>query len=73
MGLPAIIPAWQDRMAAGLAARATLEGAPVVGHVAGLAPDGSLLLRDDAGHLHRVRSGDVEVIRPIPPAPVLSL
>lgn len=63
-GLPAIVPAWQARMAPGLAARATLGGAPVVGRVAGLAPDGALLLEDDAGHVHQVRSGDVEVIRP---------
>jgi BirA family biotin operon repressor/biotin-[acetyl-CoA-carboxylase] ligase len=63
-GLEAIIPAWQDRMAVGLAARATINGAPLTGSMAGLDPDGSLLLRDDAGNLHRVRSGDVEVVRP---------
>jgi BirA family biotin operon repressor/biotin-[acetyl-CoA-carboxylase] ligase len=64
VGLEAIIPAWQDRMAVGLAARATVDGAPMIGHVAGLDLDGALLLRDDAGHVHRVRSGDVEVLRP---------
>ena len=63
-GLEAIIPAWQDRMAVGLAARATVDGAPLVGNIAGLDQDGSLLLRDDHGNLHRVRSGDVEVVRP---------
>ena len=63
-GLEAIIPAWQDRMAVGLSARATIDGAPLVGAVAGLDHDGSLLLRDDDGNLHRVRSGDVEVLRP---------
>lgn len=63
-GLEAIIPAWQDRMAVGLSARATIDGAPLVGAVAGLDPDGALLLRDDHGNLHRVRSGDVEVLRP---------
>lgn len=71
VGLEAIVPAWQDRMAVGLAARATVDGAPVAGHVAGLATDGALLLRDEAGRVHRVRSGDVEVIRPVPPGPVL--
>ena len=71
VGLGAVVPAWQDRMAVGLAARATVDGAPVAGHVAGLAADGALLLRDDAGCVHSVRSGDVEVIRPVPAGPVL--
>jgi BirA family biotin operon repressor/biotin-[acetyl-CoA-carboxylase] ligase len=64
VGIQAIIPAWQERMAPGLAARATVAGEPLVGHVTGLADDGALLLRDDDGNIHRVRSGDVEVIRP---------
>ncbi len=64
VGLEAIIPAWQDRMAIGLAARATVDGAPLVGEVHGLDPDGALLLRDDSGRVHRVRSGEVEVLRP---------
>lgn len=63
MGLEEIIPAWQERMAVGLAARATIDGAPLIGEVAGLAADGALLLRDDRGQVHRVRSGDVEVVR----------
>ena len=62
-GLEAIIPAWQERMATGLAARATVDGEPMVGEVTGLDSDGALLLRDDSGRVHRVRSGDVEVIR----------
>lgn len=61
VGLEAIIPAWQQRMAPGLVARAA---AGLVGVVEGLDDDGALLLRDDDGTLHRVRSGDVEVIRP---------
>ncbi|MDB4953594.1 MAG: BirA bifunctional protein [Myxococcales bacterium] len=64
VGLEAIIPAWQERMATGLAARATVDGAPLTGEVTGLDLDGALLLRDEAGQIHRVRSGDVEVIRP---------
>ncbi len=66
VGIEAIIPAWQDRMATGLAARATVDGVPLVGEVAGLDTDGALLLRDADGQLHRVRSGDVEVLRPVP-------
>jgi BirA family transcriptional regulator, biotin operon repressor / biotin---[acetyl-CoA-carboxylase] ligase len=62
-GIEAIIPAWQDRMAIGLAARATIDGAPVVGSMHGLDLDGALLVRDDTGRIHRVRSGDVEVLR----------
>ncbi len=64
VGIEAIIPAWTERMATGLAARATVDGASMVGHMAGLDVDGALLLRDDAGNVHRVRSGDVEVLRP---------
>ena len=63
VGLDSIISAWQDRMAPGLAARATVDGAPLTGEVAGLDRDGALLLRDGDGRVHRVRSGDVEVIR----------
>jgi BirA family biotin operon repressor/biotin-[acetyl-CoA-carboxylase] ligase len=63
MGLEEIIPAWTQRMAIGLSARATIGGSALVGEVAGLDDDGALLLRDRDGALHRVRSGDVEVIR----------
>jgi len=62
MGLEEIIPAWQDRMALGLSARATVDGAPLTGVVWGLDEDGALLLRDNDGAVHRVRSGDVEVV-----------
>jgi len=63
VGLDAIIPAWTDRMALGLAARATIDGVSILGEVTGLDLDGALLLRDDEGNVHRVRSGDVEVLR----------
>lgn len=63
-GIEAIIPAWQERMAVGFTARATVDGEPLTGAVAGLDADGALLLRDDDGNVHRVRSGDVEVLRP---------
>jgi len=64
VGLEPIVPAWQARMALGLTARATVDGAPCIGAVTGLDVDGALLLRDEAGNVHRVRSGDVEVLRP---------
>lgn len=68
VGLAAIVPAWTERMVHGLIARATPmhDDAPIVGVVAGLDSDGSLLLRTDDGTIHRVRSGDVEVLRPAP-------
>lgn len=71
-GLSAVAPAWRDRMASGISARVTTAGAELLGEVAGLDGDGALLLRDSVGRLHRVRSGDVEVIRATPgtePAP----
>jgi biotin-(acetyl-CoA carboxylase) ligase len=66
-----IAPAWHERMATGIAARAKTAGADLCGEVAGLDGDGALLLRDSGGRLHRVRSGDVEVIRPERAEPVL--
>lgn len=65
-GLPAIAPAWHERMATGVSARARSAGTELCGEVAGLDGDGALLLRDHLGRVHRVRSGDVEVIRPTP-------
>jgi BirA family biotin operon repressor/biotin-[acetyl-CoA-carboxylase] ligase len=65
-GLSAIAPAWRERMAAGISARARIDGAELCGEVAGLDGDGALLLRDSVGRLHRVRSGDVEVINHTP-------
>ena len=63
-GLSLIAPAWHERMAQGISARARVNGIDLHGEVAGLDGDGALLLRDVAGALHRVRSGDVEVLRP---------
>jgi BirA family transcriptional regulator, biotin operon repressor / biotin---[acetyl-CoA-carboxylase] ligase len=68
-GLPAVIPAWTDRMALGLVARAIVDGAPLEGELAGLDGDGALLVRDATGGVHRVRSGDVELVRRIARAP----
>ncbi len=65
VGLSEIIPAWTERMAHGLAARAIVEGRPMAGTMVGLDSDGSLLLRDVDGLVHRVRTGDVETITPV--------
>jgi biotin-(acetyl-CoA carboxylase) ligase len=54
-------------MADGIAARARVDGVDLRGEVAGLDADGALLLRDAGGRVHRVRSGDVEVIKPARP------
>jgi BirA family biotin operon repressor/biotin-[acetyl-CoA-carboxylase] ligase len=62
-GLGPVIDAWHERMARGLALRAVIGGAQVEGEAAGLDADGALLLRDGGGLVHRIRSGDVEVIR----------
>lgn len=67
-GLAAIAPAWHARMATGISARARVDGVDLLGEVAGLDVDGALLLRDGLGRVHRVRSGDVEVVRPAPEA-----
>jgi BirA family biotin operon repressor/biotin-[acetyl-CoA-carboxylase] ligase len=67
-GLAAIAPAWRDRMASGITARARVDGVELCGELAGLDGDGALLLRDAGGRLHCVRSGDVEVIKPAPAA-----
>lgn len=64
IGLAAVIPAWHERMAFGLTARATLDGELVIGEVVGLDPEGALMLRDGTGRVRRVRSGDVEVVDP---------
>lgn len=68
VGLEDVIPAWTDRMAHGLRARAVVDGAPIVGMMVGLDGDGALLLRDADGIVHRVRSGDVEAITAPPQA-----
>jgi hypothetical protein len=53
-------------MAPGVTARARVDGVELCGELAGLDGDGALLLRDAGGELHRVRSGDVEVIKSAP-------
>ena len=68
VGLEDIIPAWIDRMAHGLRARAIVDGMPITGMMVGLDGDGSLLLRDADGIVQRVRSGDVEAITALAPA-----
>jgi BirA family transcriptional regulator, biotin operon repressor / biotin---[acetyl-CoA-carboxylase] ligase len=63
-GLAEIAAAWHLRMAAGITGRARIGGVEVCGELTGLAADGAVLLRDGSGCLHRVRSGDIDVIRP---------
>jgi BirA family transcriptional regulator, biotin operon repressor / biotin---[acetyl-CoA-carboxylase] ligase len=65
-GMAVVAPAWRDRMAPGIIGRARVDGVELSGELAGLDGDGALLLRDTRGELHRVRSGDVEVIKPAP-------
>lgn len=60
-GLALVSPAWQARMAPDLRLRVSSSDRAVLGQVTGLDGDGALLLRDDTGEVHRVRSGDVEV------------
>jgi len=66
--LPSVIDAWHERMAPGLSVRAISGSRPLVGEAVGLADDGALLVRDADGALHRVRSGEVDVIGVMAPA-----
>jgi BirA family biotin operon repressor/biotin-[acetyl-CoA-carboxylase] ligase len=60
-GLALVAPAWSERMAPDLRLRVSSSDRALLGEVAGLDGDGALLLRDDTGEVHRVRSGDVEL------------
>lgn len=60
-GVQAVTDAWQARMAPDLRIVWHARASGIIGVMAGLDGDGALLLRDDDGHVHRVRSGDVEV------------
>lgn len=71
-GLVPVIDAWHARMARGLTVRVAAgggAGAPggafLEGEAEGLDADGALLLRERSGRSHRIRTGDVEVIRVI--------
>jgi len=66
-GLGPVIDAWHSRMARGLTVRAAIGGAAVDGEAVGLDEDGALLLREPGGRVHRIRAGDVDVIRVIVP------
>jgi BirA family biotin operon repressor/biotin-[acetyl-CoA-carboxylase] ligase len=57
---PAVaVTAWRDHAALGERCRVTAAGAALEGVAVGLDPDGALLLRDDAGRVHRVLSGEI--------------
>jgi len=53
------VAVWQEHAALGERWRVDAAGAPVEGIAVGVDPDGALLLRDDAGHVHRVVSGEI--------------
>jgi BirA family biotin operon repressor/biotin-[acetyl-CoA-carboxylase] ligase len=51
--------AWQAYAALGERCRISTPGRPLEGIALGVDPDGALRLRDDAGHIHRVLSGEI--------------
>jgi BirA family biotin operon repressor/biotin-[acetyl-CoA-carboxylase] ligase len=51
--------AWQPFAALGERCRVSAPGQPLEGIALGVDPDGALRLRDDAGHIHRVLSGEI--------------
>jgi BirA family biotin operon repressor/biotin-[acetyl-CoA-carboxylase] ligase len=61
-GAAVVVPAWQDRMCTGL--RVRVPEAAIEGAALGLEPDGALQVRDDAGVIHRIRSGEAEPLHP---------
>jgi BirA family biotin operon repressor/biotin-[acetyl-CoA-carboxylase] ligase len=58
-GPAAAVRAWQAHAALGERWRVTAPGRPLEGIALGVDPDGALRLRDDAGRVHRVLSGEV--------------
>jgi BirA family biotin operon repressor/biotin-[acetyl-CoA-carboxylase] ligase len=58
-GAPAAIALWERHAHLGQLCRARGTEGEVTGRTAGVGPGGELLLRDAAGHLHRIFSGEV--------------
>lgn len=58
-GPSAAIELWTSHAALGTRCRARVDGHDVTGVTAGVAPDGALLIRDDADAIHRVVSGEI--------------
>jgi BirA family biotin operon repressor/biotin-[acetyl-CoA-carboxylase] ligase len=58
-GPAAAAEAWPPFAALGERCRVSAPGAPLEGIALGVDPDGALRLRDDAGHIHRVLSGEI--------------
>jgi BirA family biotin operon repressor/biotin-[acetyl-CoA-carboxylase] ligase len=58
-GPAAASEAWQPFAAIGARCRASAPGADIEGTMVGIDADGALRLRDDAGHIHRVLSGEI--------------
>jgi BirA family transcriptional regulator, biotin operon repressor / biotin---[acetyl-CoA-carboxylase] ligase len=61
-GAPAAVSAWEQHAALGARMRATADNQTIVGIAVGVASDGALLLRDDAGTIHRIVAGEVLAI-----------
>jgi len=58
-GPAAAVRAWQEHASLGDRWRVSAPGQPVEGIALGIDPDGALRLRDDAGVVHRILSGEV--------------
>lgn len=68
-GAEAWLPAWDARDSLrGRDCRAEGAGGALLGRAEGVESDGSLRLLADDGRMHRVRSGDVTLLRPLNPA-----
>jgi BirA family biotin operon repressor/biotin-[acetyl-CoA-carboxylase] ligase len=63
-GAATVVPAWEQRMCAGLRVRIDQRDASVEGDALGLEPDGALQVRDDTGVIHCIRSGEAEAVHP---------
>jgi BirA family transcriptional regulator, biotin operon repressor / biotin---[acetyl-CoA-carboxylase] ligase len=58
-GPAAAAASWQEYAALGERCRVSAPGEPLEGIALGIDPDGALRLRDDAGRVHRVLSGEI--------------
>jgi BirA family transcriptional regulator, biotin operon repressor / biotin---[acetyl-CoA-carboxylase] ligase len=58
-GVGAAIELWESHADLGVRCRARAHGGDIEGTTVGVSPDGGLLIRDDAGTVHRIVSGEV--------------
>ena len=61
-GPPAAVELWTTHADLGRRWRVVVNGRPLDGVAAGVAPDGSLLLRDDVGVVHAIAAGEINPI-----------